>query len=192
MILAPGLLRRSKETHVQNHIAVLVYVFGVIVTLSSSGIMHLADRGSELREIMIRIDHAAIFFLIAATYAPIRIIQFKNYQRWGVLIPIWVLATIGIFLKLFYIDSINEDLSLFFYLTLGWVGVLTFILLLRSNGYKPLIPIFVGAIAFTVGAVIDVSITHDFVEGAIRSHEVFHFFVLVGISSHWLYIQGIV
>ena len=191
-MLAPGLLRRAKKTHVQNYIAVLIYVVGVIVTLSSSGIMHLVDRGTDLREIMIRIDHAAIFFLIAATYTPIHIIQFKNYQRWGVLIPIWILASIGMFLKLFYIDSINEDLSLVFYLALGWVGVLTFVLLLRSNGHRPLIPIFVGAIAFTIGAVIDISITQDLVAGAIRSHEVFHFFVLVGVGSHWLYIRGIV
>ena len=191
-MLAPGLIRRAEKTHVQHHIAVLIYVVGVIATLFSSGIMHLADRGSDLRELMLRVDHAAIFFLIAATYTPIHIIQFKSYQRWGVLIPIWILASIGMCFKLFYIDSFHEDLSLIFYLTLGWAGLLTFVLLLRTSGYKPLLPILMGALAFTVGALIDVSITQDFVAGAIRSHEVFHFFVLIGIGSHWMYIRGIV
>ena len=190
-LLTPDLIRTARKKHEQSYVAVLIYSVAVTFMLLSSGIMHLADRGSEFRELMIRVNHAAIFLLIAATYTPIHIIQFRNYLRWGVLIPIWTLALSGVFLKLVYIDAIHELLSLSFYLALGWAGLLTFVLLVRRNGYKRLLPICAGALAYTIGAVIDISVTQDLIPGIIRSHEIFHFFVLAGIASHWWYIRSI-
>ena len=112
-------------------------------------------------------------------------------MRWGVLVSIWTAATAGMILKLAFIDSVPEWLSLTFYLVLGWAGLFTAIALHRAVGLKPLIPIVLGAFAYTIGALIDVSALPDFVPGLIRPHEVFHLFVLAGVASHWVYIRKI-
>ena len=129
--------------------------------------------------------------LIAATYTPVHIIQFKGWMRWGVLAVIWAAATAGMILKLAFIEAVPEWLSLTFYLALGWAGLFTAFALHRVIGFKPLIPIVLGALAYSIGALIDASAIPDLVPGLIRPHEVFHVFVLAGVAAHWVYIRRI-
>jgi channel protein (hemolysin III family) len=163
----------------------------VVLTLLASGLMHMAERESMIRSVMVRIDHAAIFFLIAATYTPVHIIQFRGWMRWGVLAVIWTAAAAGVLLKISFFGVLPEWLSLAFYLALGWAGLFTAYALHRVVGFKPLVPIVLGALAYTLGALIDVSTLADPVPGLIRPHEIFHCFVLAGVASHWIYIRRI-
>lgn len=157
-----------------------------MLTLLASGMMHLAARNSGARDILLRLDHAAIFFLIAATYTPVHIIQFKGWIRWGVLSAIWAAAAAGMFLEIAYFGVVPEWLSLAFYLILGWMGLFTAYALHRVVGFEPLIPIVLGALAYTIGALLDVSGLADPVPGFVRTHEVFHLFVLLGVAAHWI------
>jgi len=166
-------------------------VLGVVLTLFASGLLHLVARETTLRSDLLRVDHAAIFFLIAATYTPIHIIEFRGWMRWGVLGLIWTAALAGMCLKIAFIDSVSEWVSLTLYLALGWAGLFTAIALHRVVGLKPLIPIVVGALAYTIGAVLDFSALEDPIPGLVRIHEVFHLFVLAGITAHWIYIRRI-
>ena len=187
-LLGVGLIRRGQGDRLRVA-ALVIYVSGVVFALSLSGIMHFVDRDSLARGVLIRLDHAAIFFLIAATYTPVHIIQFKGWMRWGVLAVIWTAATAGMILKLAFIEAVPEWLSLTFYLALGWAGLFTAFALHRVVGFKPLIPIVLGALAYSAGALIDVSAMPDLVPGLIRPHEVFHVFVLAGVAAHWVYIR---
>ena len=184
-LIGRGLGDRSRVT------ALVVYVAGVVLALVASGLFHLAERETAMRSVMLRIDHAAIFFLIAATYTPIHIIQFRGWMRWGVLAVIWAAATAGMFLKIAFISVVPEWLSLTLYLSLGWAGLFTAFALHRLVGFKPLVPIVLGAILYTVGALLDASAIPDMVPGYIRVHELFHLCVLAGIAAHWLYIRRI-
>ena len=190
LVLGAGLIRRGEGDGLRVA-ALVIYVSGVVSALLLSGLMHLADRDSGARIMLVRLDHAAIFFLIAATYTPVHIIQFKGWMRWGVLVFIWTAAASGMILKLIAIDSVPEWLSLTFYLVLGWVGLFTALALHRVVGFSPLIPIMIGALAYTIGALIDVSAIPDIVPALIRPHEIFHLFVLAGVASHWVYIRRI-
>ena len=189
-VLGAGLIQRGRGDSLRVA-ALVIYVSGVVSALLLSGLMHLVDRDSVARSALVRLDHAAIFFLIAATYTPVHIIQFRGWMRWGVLLCIWNAATAGIILKLAFIDAVPEWLSLTFYLALGWAGLFTAFALHRVVGLNPLAPIVLGALAYTIGALIDVSALPDFAPGLIRSHEIFHVFVLAGVASHWVYIRRI-
>jgi channel protein (hemolysin III family) len=151
----------------------------------------MVSRGTEFRELMIRVDHAAIFFLIAATYTPVHIIEFRGWMRWGVLGTIWAAAIAGMLFKVLYFDSIPEYVGLSLYLAVGWMGLFTAFALHRIVGLRPLLPIIAGALFYTVGALIDFSSIPDPVPGLIRTHEVFHLFVLAGVAAHWIYIRRI-
>jgi channel protein (hemolysin III family) len=189
-VLGAGLIQRGQGDSLRIA-ALVIYVSGVVSALFLSGLMHLTDRGSEARSVLIRLDHAAIFFLIAATYTPVHIIQFRGWMRWGVLVSIWTAATAGMILKLAFIDAVPEWLSLTMYLVLGWAGLFTAFALHRVVGLMPLLPIVLGALAYSIGALIDVSALPDLLPGIIRPHEVFHVFVLAGVASHWVYIRRI-
>jgi len=189
-VLGVGLIQRGQGNSLRVA-ALVIYVAGVVSALFLSGLMHLVDRVSLARSVLVRLDHAAIFFLIAATYTPVHVIQFTGWMRWGVLVAIWTAATAGMILKLTFIDSVPEWLSLSFYLALGWAGLFTAFALHRAVGFVPLIPIALGAFAYTIGALIDISALPDPVPGIFRLHEVFHVFVLAGVASHWVYIRRI-
>jgi channel protein (hemolysin III family) len=185
-----GLIQRGRGNRLRVA-ALTVYVLGVVLTLLASGLLHMAERETGARGVLVRIDHAAIFFLIAATYTPVHIIEFRGWSRWGVLAVIWSAALSGMVLKIFFFGVVPEWLSLTLYLALGWAGLFTAYALHRVVGFRPLMPIVIGAFAYTIGALLDISQLADPVAGLIRMHEVFHLCVLAGIAAHWIYIRRI-
>ncbi len=59
--------------------AVSVFVIGVTFALAMSGVFHLLTPGTTGRAVLQRLDHAAIFFLIAATFTPVHVVQFRGF-----------------------------------------------------------------------------------------------------------------
>ncbi len=104
-------------------IAVSVFVFSVVFLLTMSGVFHLLDHKGLARLVLQRLDHAAIFALIAGTFTPVHVILFKGFWRWGFLIIIWGLAIIGITWKSLFFNDLAEWLGLMFYLVLGWAAI---------------------------------------------------------------------
>jgi channel protein (hemolysin III family) len=171
--------------------ALVAYVVGVVGTLLASGVLHVVDPTTELRGTLARVDHAAIFALIAGTYTPVHVIQFEGGLRWGVLGVVWAAALSGMVLKVLFFTQIPEWMGLSLYLGLGWAGLISAVALYRLFGLRPLIPLVVGALFYTTGACFDFLDVPVLISGVVASHETFHLFVLVGIASHWLYIHRI-
>jgi channel protein (hemolysin III family) len=116
-------------------VAVIVFVFSGVFLLSMSGVFHLLEEQGVSRAVLQRLDHAAIFALIAGTFTPVHSILFKGFWRWGFLLLIWTLAIIGITLKSIYFNDFAEWLGLMFYLGLGWLGILSAYLTHRLHGF---------------------------------------------------------
>lgn len=172
--------------------AVTIYVMGVVFALSASGVFHLLEHDTPARELLQKLDHAGIFFLIAASYTPIHVIEFAGFWRWGILAIVWSAALAGILLKLFFFAAIPEWVSLALYLSLGWAGLVSATLLYRAVGLTPLRPLIGGAIAYTVGATLEFAEVPRLYAGVFGPHELFHLLVLLGVALHWIYIRRIV
>lgn len=168
--------------------AVLVFVFGVVFLLAMSGVFHLLTPGTSERAVLQRLDHAGIFFLIAATFTPIHAIQFRGPLRWGMLLFIWGAAITGIALKFIYFDAVPEWVSLSLYLGLGWVGAVSGYFLYRRFGFEQVRLILWGAFAYSVGAVLEFLRFPVLIPHVIGPHELFHVMVLMGITAHWMHI----
>ena len=184
------LLLRSRGHHGRFY-SLGIFVFTVIFLLSMSGVFHLLDPGGEPRSYMRRLDHAAIFTLIAGTFTPIHVMLFSGWRRWSVLTVIWSFAIAGIIVKTIYFDVLPEWVGLTLYLSMGWIGALSAVLIFHLHGGRYLVPLIAGAIAYTVGAVLDFLRMPTVIEGVIGPHELFHVFVVFGIGFHWLLIARI-
>ena len=68
---------------------------------------------------------------------------------------VWTAALAGMVLKSVWFETIPEWVGLSLYLGLGWAGLISAIGLYRLVGTAPLIPLVVGALAYTVGAALD-------------------------------------
>ncbi len=171
--------------------AVSVFVIGVTFALAMSGVFHLLTPGTTGRAVLQRLDHAAIFFLIAATFTPIHVVQFRGFLRWGVLALVWTAAIVGITLKSIFFEDFPEWVGLTLYLALGWVGAVSGYYLYRRCGIGYIKPLLYGAAAYTVGAAMEYARFPIVVPGVIGPHELFHIMVLIGITMHWIFIHRI-
>lgn len=184
------LIRRARD-HRGWAIAVSVFVFSVVFLLSMSSVFHLLEHENPARAILQRLDHAAIFGLIAGTFTPVHTILFKGFSRWGILSFIWTLAITGIVLKTVFFHELAEWLGLMFYLGLGWVGILSAYLTHRLHNFKILVPLILGALAYSAGAVLEFLRMPVIIPGVFGPHEIFHIAVLMGITWHWLFINNL-
>jgi channel protein (hemolysin III family) len=172
-------------------LSVSIFVFGVVFLLSVSGVYHLLAPGSVARAVLQRLDHAAIFVLIAASFTPIHVIVFRGISRWGILLLVWAGAVAGITLKTIYFEEVPEGLGTLLYLGLGWVGALSGYLLYRRFGFAYMVPVLVGGLAYSVGALLEYARYPVLVAGIVGPHEIFHILVLVGIFAHWVFIRRV-
>lgn len=166
-----------------------IFLFAVVFLLTMSGMFHLLTPGTNARYVFQVLDHAAIFILIAATFTPIHILQFKGFMRWGVLLLVWITAITSITFKSVYFDEVPESLSLALYLGIGWLGALTGYQLYRRFGLYTITPLLNGAMAYSMGATMEFMRFPILLPGVIGPHELFHVLVLFGIGFHWQFVQ---
>lgn len=168
-----------------------VFAFSCVLLLSLSGVYHLLSPGTAARDVLMRLDHAAIFVLIAGSFTPVHVILLRERWQWHLLAWIWAAAIAGLTLKTVYFDSMPPWLGLLMYLGLGWLGLISTVALALRSGLRFVLPLVWGALAYTIGALVDFLGWPVLVAGVVGPHEVFHLAVLAGISFHWAFIRSI-
>lgn len=179
---------RHKSADLGCKVAVGVFGFTCVLLLAASTVYHFLPLGGAGHDLMRRIDHAAIFALIAGSFTPVQWILFKGLWRWGILLLVWVLGLIGIMLEIIFFESIPESVELAFYLALGWIGLVPAIALWHRFGFLFIKPFFYGGLAYTLGGLVSPSGLSLMIPGVIGPHELLHLAVLVGLSYHWQFV----
>lgn len=168
-----------------------IFASTAVLLLLASTLFHWLASGTGAREVAQRLDHAAIFTLIAGTFTPIHVILFRGALRWGVLALVWTSAVAGLTLKTVFFNNVPEALGVSAYLALGWVGLFSMVVIFRRWGARFVSPLVLGGLAYTVGAVCEFTGQPTLITGVIGSHEVFHVAVLVGLGCHWMFVRRI-
>jgi len=172
-------------------ISLAVFAFACVLLLSLSGVYHLLSPGTAGRSVLLRLDHAAIFVLIAGSFTPVHVILLRDRWHWHLLAWTWIAAIAGLVLKTVYFDATPPWLGLLMYLALGWLGLISTVALARRFGVRFILPLVWGALAYTLGALADFLLWPVLVAGVVGPHEVFHLTVLAGVSFHWMFIRAI-
>ena len=165
--------------------SVLIFVFSAVGLLSVSGTYHMFVPGSLPREIMLRIDHVAIFLLIAGTFTPLHTLMFRGWRRWGVLGLVWSIAIIGSVLRVIFLKEFSTLANAGVYLGMGWIGGVTAWLIWQSGKRELVLPVILGGVCYSLGAVSDALGWPTFIPGIWGPHESLHFAVLAGLAFHW-------
>ncbi|SDY52741.1 PAQR family membrane homeostasis protein TrhA [Acinetobacter kyonggiensis] len=155
-----------------------VYALSMILLFSSSAIYHFATDDTK-RYWYKKLDHTAIYYLIAGTYTPFLSIAIPTAKAHYLLIALWVIAAIGTLFKLVFIHRFHK-ISLFAYLLMGWLAVLVMDDMQRFLSKPALTYLIIGGLAYTVGALF-------YALKRVRyTHAIWHVFVLIGAGSHFL------
>ena len=142
-------------------------------------------------QVLRKLDHTAIYALIAGTYTPICLHFFSGFWAWGMLVIIWGLALAGIVVKLFVIKA-PRWLTAGIYLVMGWLSLMAIRQMLLFMPVGALVCLLLGGLFFTVGAVVYILKKPDFFPGIFGFHEIWHIFVILGCLSHFILIAAYV
>jgi hemolysin III len=162
-----------------------IYGISLILLFAASAAYHMVKAGPRIIANLRKLDHAAIYLLIAGTYTPICAIMFTGFWRWGLLAIIWSLAAIGIIAKMFIMNA-PRWLSAGIYLLMGWLCIIAVGEMLRVLPTGALIWLLAGGVIYTLGAVVYITKTLDFLPGKFGFHEVWHIFVILGALAHFI------
>jgi hemolysin III len=158
-------------------VSLAIYGVALVATFSCSAGYHLVVR-PKLKSIFRRLDHAAIFLMIAGTYTPFALM--KMDAPWGLrlLAVVWSMAAIGIAIKLFaprYLEGVSTAL----YLVQGWAVVVA---------WKPLVAAVPGHVALLLilgGALYTIGVVFHLWEKLPFQNAIWHGFVLTAASVHY-------
>jgi channel protein (hemolysin III family) len=185
--LTPILLRRGRGNTLR--LASLgVLAFSTVALLSLSGTYHLLTPDTPGRAVLRRLDHGAIFVLIAGTFTPLHVILFQGAWRWAPLLFVWVCAIVGVTLKSIFFEDLAEWLGLLLYLGMGWLGAVSGLELWRRYGPAFVSSLLWGGVAYTAGGVLELLGWPVLIPGVIGPHELFHLGVLAGAALHWKFV----
>jgi hemolysin III len=132
--------------------SVLAYSLGLMAMLSFSAAYHIL-RSSERREVLRRLDHAAIFVMIAGTYTPFTACVLDGTSAIWLTGSMWLAALAGVAVKLLYLRRF-EWTSTAVYLALGWAVVVFMRPLLAALDRPTLILLIAGGVLYSIGACI--------------------------------------
>ena len=176
---------------IEKIVSLFVYGLSLISLFAASATYHLADVRPKIQETLRKVDHSAIYLLIAGTYTPFCINAFTGFWRWGMLSIIWSLAFIGILVKVFTVNA-PRWLSAGVYVVMGWLCIAALGEMLVVLPTFALTWLIVGGIIYTLGALVYITKIMNFWPGKFGYHEVWHIFVLLGAAAHFVSIVGVV
>ncbi len=158
-------------------VAASIYAATLVLLYAASTLYH-SVRDLARKEMWQRVDHSAIYLLIAGTYTPFTLISLRGAWGWSLFGFVWGLALVGVILKSRF-GARLPALSTWIYLAMGWVIVIAMRPLSLHVAPAGLWWLALGGALYTGGVVF-------YVWERIRySHAVWHLFVLGGSMAHF-------
>jgi len=166
-------------------VTLTVYGISVIVLYGASSLYHWIKTTPRKNLVLKKIDHVAIYLLIAGSYTPVLYYGLTGAWRLVMLIVVWVLAITGILLKMWFIMA-PRYVSAVFYLSLGWIALVPMVQLFKNLPFGAIVLMFTGGILYTIGAIIYAAKCFDFFPNHFGFHEIFHLFIMAGSIVHFV------
>jgi hemolysin III len=159
-------------------VPVFVYLAGLLAMLALSATYNMWPVCGA-KWLLRRFDHSAIYLLIAGTYTPFLAQMKAALSSAGLTIGIWLVAALGIALKLL-LPGRFERLSIILYLLLGWSGVIAY------NAAVSVLPSSSLWLIAAGGALYSIGLIFHFWQRLRFQNAIWHAFVLLAASCHYI------
>ena len=168
--------------------AVAIYSITAILLFSVSAVYHRVPWSPTKKKIWRRFDHANINLLIAGSYTPFAVTLLEGRDRTILLSVVWIGAAAGVAMRIFWLGA-PRWLYVANYLLLGWVAVAYTPQLYRAGGLWVLLPIIIGGLFYSVGAIFYALKRPGREAKYFGFHELFHICVLAAWISQYVAIS---
>jgi hemolysin III len=160
-------------------------IFGstLIILYAASTLYHSFPQPTA-KKIFKKLDHSAIFLLIAGTYTPFVLVSLRGAWGWSLFGVIWTLAVAGITMKSITIFRFRK-LSVVIYIFMGWLGLIAIREILHEVPPQSFILLLIGGLSYTTGVIFYACRKIPF------NHGIWHAFVLCGSIFHFFSVLSI-
>jgi hemolysin III len=162
----------------------IVFATALAAMFGISALYHRITWRPRTRLWMRRLDHAAIYLLIAGTYTPFALLALTDVWRWTILPVVWGGALVAIVLKLAWVDA-PKWLAVAIGIALGWIGVVALPQLWAHAGLTGVALLLAGGILYTGGAIVYARRRPDPVPAVFGYHELFHALVIAAAACQY-------
>ena len=161
--------------------SLVVYGLTLFLLFLASTLYHSIP--GRAKQVLQKLDHGAIFLLIAGTYTPISLLALDGTGGWLLLCIIWSLAGIGIIVDNLPLPG-PRVVPVLLYMIMGWLSVLYVDPLISGMGPASFAWLVAGGLMYNIGVVF-------FALDTLYPwcHKVWHVFVLGGAGSHFVAIS---
>jgi hemolysin III len=166
-------------------IGALAFGCGGLMMFATSTLYHAA-RQPAAKEVLRRLDHSAIYLLIAGTYTPFTIGVIRGSLGWTLFAIVWGLAIVGVIAKLCGGMLRIPMFSTLLYVVIGWIGVVAFRQLWDNLTAAQFGWMVAGGLCYTGGVPFYLWKRQAF------AHVVWHLFVLGGVACHFVAILSLI
>jgi hemolysin III len=161
-------------------------VFGTtLVLLYAASTFYHGSRDPKTKRVFQRMDHIAIYLLIAGTYTPFGLTCLRDSGGLPLLGTVWGLAAVGIVLE-FVRNSPTRRTAVALYLVMGWLVVFALDPLVRNVEPAGVALLVLGGLTYSLGIVFYAWTRLPY------NHAVWHGFVLGGSALHFSFVLGFV
>ena len=154
-------------------------LFGtMLIVLYAVSTLYHSIKAPRAKAVFRRLDHCAIYLLIAGTYTPFTLVTLRGALGWTLFATIWAMAAFGIVRAWRYRGA--DDPSIWPYMVMGWLGSCAAFPLIARLGMGGILWLLAGGLLYTAGILFFVNDTRWR-----HAHGVWHLFVLGGSSAHF-------
>jgi len=151
--------------------SLLIFLYG------SSALYHALPNVSWKR-VMCKVDHAAIFLLIAGTYTPFMLVPLRGGWGWSIFGVVWGLSLVGLCATVLLRGS--EYVRIALYILLGWLILIAIVPVVLTLPFPAIVLLTAGGLSYTGGVLFFLWERLPF------HHTIWHAFVLAGSACHFL------
>lgn len=175
--LAMLIVYSNKYGDIWHTVSSSIYGLALIALYSSSTLYHSVTI-PELKRFLRKLDHAAIFLLIAGTYTPFTLVNLRGNWGWTLFGMVWSIAIAGMIMELI-VKKRYKRISISLYLGLGWLVMIAIEPMMANVAPGGLVLLLTGGLLYSLGVIFYVWKT------LLYHHAIWHLFVLAGSACHF-------
>ncbi len=163
----------------------IIYTFCLCFMFAASAIYHNFKKEENEVSFWRKVDHVAIYCMIAGSYTAISYIYTDGNFRWTIIAFQWIFALAGSIFKIYKIEIPNW-IDVGIYLFMGWMIVIRVDYMFKVFPLRILLLVLFGGVAYTIGAILHAINQRKKFAKFFNFHDIFHVLIIVGAALHYI------
>ena len=185
LTVAAGVVLIALSPTTTTRIGSTVFTITSALLFTVSAVYHRGTWGPRAHGVLMRLDHANIFLLIAGSYTPFTLLLLDGTDRVVLLSLAWGGALAGVLFRVLW-PGAPRWLYVPIYIALGWAAVFYIGDFVAAGSVAVVVLIAVGGILYTLGGVVYGLKRPDPWPSWFGFHEVFHTFTILAFITHYV------